>query len=264
MTTLRRRIQEGWGIQRRVVGALVYRELKTRVSEVRFGIAGVFIEPLGVLSVFVILFSLLHHNPVGIDPLLFLAPGAVTFALFTEIAIRSLNAMRANESLFFYKPVKPVDTVIARTLVETGLFSIVYLVILLAISLYREQWLIHDLPLLVASFLGLVLTAMGVGLLFMVAGHRYPSLHQFLPIAIRPLWFTSGAFYSTQHMPQWLLPWLTWNPVLQATELNRQALSADYPIPEAISLPYLLSLAATSCCVGLWVYSNNERLLLTR
>ena len=46
----------GWQIQRNVISALVYRELKTRVSEVKFGILGVFIEPLGVMAVFLAIF----------------------------------------------------------------------------------------------------------------------------------------------------------------------------------------------------------------
>ena len=254
----------GWELQRRVVGALVYRELKTRVSEVRFGVVGVFIEPLGVLTVFVLLFSLLHHNPGGIDPLLFLLPGAVLFGMFTEIGIRALNAMNANESLFFYKPVKPVDTVIARGLVETGLFAIVYLTVLLGICVFRERWLLDDLPLLVMSYLCLALTAFGLGLIFMVAGHRYPSLRQFIPIAIRPLWLISGAFFTTAHLPQRILPWLSWNPIVQATELSRHSLSSDYTIPDAISLPYLMMLAASTSAAGLWLYTRNERSLLTR
>ena len=40
---------DGWRIQYYVVSGLLYRELKTRVSQVRFGVLGVFIEPLGVI-----------------------------------------------------------------------------------------------------------------------------------------------------------------------------------------------------------------------
>ena len=41
--------------------------------------------------------------------------------------------MSANEALFFYKPVKPIDTVIARTIVESGLYGIVFIVIILGL-----------------------------------------------------------------------------------------------------------------------------------
>jgi capsular polysaccharide transport system permease protein len=254
----------GWQIQRNVISALVYRELKTRVSEVKFGILGVFVEPLGVMAVFLAIFSAIRGNRGPLDIALFLACGIVLFTLFNDIAIRSLNAMRANEALFFYKPVKPIDTVIARTLVECGLYSIVFMVITAAIFLIRERWLLADFPLALASFLCLALTGFGLGLILMVAGHRYSSLHQFVPLAMRPLWFISGVFFATRSLPQWLLPWISWNPVVQAIELSRHAFSPDYILPEAISLPYLIAVALGSCCLGLWIYSNNERILLTR
>jgi len=254
----------GWAIQRNVISALVYRELKTRVSEVRFGVLGVFIEPLGVMAVFLAIFSILRGNKGPLDIALFLASGIVLFTLFNDIAIRSLNAMQANEALFFYRPVKPVDTVIARGLVESGLYGIVFVVITAGVFLIREQWMLADPPLLVLSFIGLAMTAFGLGLIVMVAGHRYSSLYQFVPLAMRPLWFISGVFFSTASLPQWLLPWMVWNPVLQAIELSRHAFSEDYQLPESISLPYLLVWAGFSCCIGLWIYSNNERILLTR
>jgi len=254
----------GWQVQRNVISALVYRELKTRVSEVRFGVLGVFIEPLGVMAVFLAIFSAIRGNRGTLDVALFLMCGIVLFTLFNDIAIRSLNAMKANEALFFYRPVKPIDTVIARGLVESGLYAIVLLVISMAIFLMREQWMLADPPLLAICFICLAATALGLGLILMVAGHRYPSLHQFVPLAMRPLWFISGVFFSTSALPAWLLPWISWNPVVQAIELSRHAFNPDYVLPEAISLPYLVTCTALSCCIGLWIYSNNERLLLTR
>ena len=254
----------GWELQRNVIGALIYRELKTRVSEVRFGVVGVFIEPLGVMAVFLLIFSVIRGDRGPLDIALFLAAGIVLYTLFNEVAVRALNAMRANEALFFYRPVKPIDAVIARGLVESALFAFVYIVILAFIFAFREKWILYDFPLLVISYVLLALTAFGIGLLLMVAGYRYSSLVQIVPWAIRPLWFISGVFFSVMSLPQWLRPWVTWNPILQAIELSRHAFSEDYPLDKSISLPYLLACAGVSCCLGLWAYSNNERILLTR
>ena len=258
---------DGWTIQRNVISALVYRELKTRVSQVKFGVLGVFLEPLGVIAVFLLLFGVLRggRSGNGLDVILFLASGVVLYTMFVDIALRSLKAMDANEALFFYRPVKPVDTVIARSLVEAGLYGIVYLVIVSATFLFRERWVLQDFPLMVISFVALAFTAFGVGLFLMVAGHRYPLFHQLAPLITRPLWFVSGIYFSLYGLPHWLLPWLSWNPIVQAIELNRHAFSLDYLIdPRVVSLPYLLACSAISCAFGLWVYSNNERILLTR
>ena len=81
---------------------------------------------------------------------------------------------------------------------------------------------------------------------------------------MRPLWFTSGVFFSINTVAQ-LRSMAEWNPILQAIELSRSALSVDYYInPDIISLPYLLLCSGVTSLVGLWVYQNNEKLLLTR
>lgn len=260
-----RRLLKGWNIQYNVISALVYRELKTRVSQVRFGIVGVFIEPLGVIAVFLAIFSFFRARLIGMDMVLFLACGVILYTLFDKIAIRSLKAMQANEELFFYRPVKPVDAVIARTLVESGLFGSIFLIIILFMCLLREQVLIENFALLVISFISLAINAFGFGVFLMVAGFRYGLLHQIVPLMMRPLWFTSGVFFSINTVPSSFVPWLSWNPILQSIELSRSALSVDYYInPDIISLPYLLLCSGFTSLLGLWVYQNNEKLLLTR
>ena len=61
----------GFQIQMNVVDALVYRELKTRVSQVRFGVIGVFVEPIGVMAIFLGIFSIIRANRGPLDLILF-------------------------------------------------------------------------------------------------------------------------------------------------------------------------------------------------
>ncbi len=256
---------KGWSIQRSVVDALIYRELKTRVSQVRGGILGVFIEPLGVMAVFLVLFTLLRGNKGSLDILLFLGSGIVLFTLFSDIAIRSSNAMLANEALFYYRPVKPIDTVIARTLVESGLYAIVFLVIILGTFLLRETIIIDNILLLIFSYLGLVVFSFGVGVILMVATFIYPSIIQFIPLMMRPLWFISGIFLSLNSLPSWIRPYLSWNPIFQAIELTRHSFTKNYYLNyDEVSMIYLWQCAFISLFLGLWLYSNNEKNLLTR
>ena len=253
-------------IQLSVINALIYRELKTRVSNVKFGIFGVFIEPVGVLAVFIILIGALRSNSsVPMSIALFLLCGITLYTLFQSIAIRALNAMKANKALFIYKPVKPVDAVIARAIVETGLYSIVFIVILGAIFIFNNRIILDNFPLLVTVFITLSLCATGFGLFFMVAGFRFQWLSLVVPLFFRPLWFVSGVFFSINQLPQWLRPWLSWNPILQAIELTRSACDSNYILnPTVISLPYLITCAIITLTLGLWIYINNEKILLTK
>lgn len=254
-----------WRIQWRVIDALIYRELKTRVSQVKFGFLGVLAQPLIVMIVFLLIFGFVQAGRGGpLDIALFLASGIILFTLFNDIAVRSLNAMDANAALFFYRPVKPVDTVIARAIVESGLYSLIMVIIVTGVWVIREEIILSSLLQLVASFLLLAFTSLGIGLTLMVAGHRFPVVKQVVPIFLRPLWFMSGVFFSLQGVPQQFRPYLSWNPVLQAIELARNAFSQAYPLDSSISMEYLAFCSLLCITTGLGIYSRNERFLLTR
>lgn len=254
-----------WRIQWRVIDALIYRELKTRISQVKFGFFGVLIQPLLVMSIFLLIFGLLRSGQGGpLEITLFLIAGIVLYTLFNNIAIRSLNAMDANEALFFYRPVKPVDTVIARAVVECGLYGLIMIIIVGGVWVYKEEIILSDLLQLVASYMLLSLTALGVGLALMVGGHRNPVFKQVVPLFFRPLWFMSGVFFSLQSIPQNFRPFLSWNPILQSIELARNAFNQSYPLDPSISMGYLAFCSLLCLAFGLGVYVNNEKKLLTR
>lgn len=257
---------KGWSIQFNVINSLIYRELKTRVSLVKGGVLGVFIEPLGVIAVFLLVFTLLRAITIGpLDILLFLGSGTVLFTLFSNIAIRSSNGMKANQALFFYRPVKPIDTVIARTIVETGLYGIVFIVIILATYIIRKEIILNNLALLFTAYLALVIFSFGVGLFLMVASHIYPSIKQLIPLLTRPLFFVSGVLFSINVLPQSLRPYLSWNPILQAIEITRYSFSTAYNIDKSlISITYLWQGSLISLFLGLFAYSFSEKKLLTK
>ncbi len=262
------KIIKGYINQKNVVSALVYRELKTRISRVKFGLFGVLLQPLGTFIIFLLIFGFIRQRGFGgLDGSfvpIFLISGIVPFTLFVEIVIRSLNAIDANQALFFYRQVKPIDTVLARVYVEAGLFSFVFIILTSMIFLIFETFTLDNLPLLFANYLILTLTSFGLGTFFMVAGHRYPLVKVFVTFLQRPLFLTSGIFFSLESIPQRLQPFLSWNPILQAIEMTRHAFNEDYFInPEKISIKYTLTFALISCTVGLWVYLNNERILRT-
>ena len=261
-------IIKGFLKQKNVVSALIYRELKTRISLVKFGLFGVLLQPIGTFIIFLLIFGFIRRRGVGgLDVSfvpIFLISGIILYTLFFEIIIRSLNSIEANKALFFYRQVKPIDTILARVYVESGLFSFVFIILTSAIFLIFETFKLDDLPLIFANYVILALTGFGLGTFFMVAGHRYPFIKLVVTFLQRPLFLTSGIFFSLESIPQRFQPFLSWNPNLQAIEMTRHGFNKDYIInTDKISITYSLAFAIISCTLGLWVYSNNERILRT-
>ena len=255
----------GLEIQINVVRALYYRELLTRVNRSQFGILGLYFDPLANILLLLSLFGIRRgFEPIlGIELVLFIGTGIIIYTVFRSISIRSINSLQANQALFTYKRVKPIDTIISRTIVETLSLGIVFGFIVIGYSIIKETWFVVDLPIILFSFLCISTLSFGLGLILMIAGFRYPILQTTVPLIIRPLYFLSGVFFSIQNLPQWLKPLLSWNPILQAIELTRRGFSEKYFLDPLISKSYLFACVIVTLTVSLYIYQKNEKLLVS-
>jgi capsular polysaccharide transport system permease protein len=253
----------GWQVQWRVVDALVYRELRTRVSDVKGGFLGVLVQPLGLIAIWVLFLGVTNvHRGGSLNVVLFLGSGIILFTVFSQIANRSTTAMEANEALLFYKPVKPIDTVIARTISETGLYTCCLLVICIGTWVVLDQAYMNDLGLFFFTILLASCIGFSIGLIFMVVCHLMPGFKQAAAWIPRILWFLSGVGFRYWILPPWTRAFFTWNPLTHVIELNRKSMSDDYFTPDA-NLEYAVICSIGLLTASLWIYYNNERKLLT-
>ena len=114
-----------------------------------------------------------------------------------------------------------------------------------------------------AIFFLIILAALGICISALVIRQRVPLVKLFVRLVLRRvLFWTSGLFFSIIYIPEHLKPFLLWNPLLHGIELFRHALVPTYPIP-GISLPYLLIWTFGSLGFSMFVYGNNEQLLVS-
>ena len=253
----------GWQVQWRVVDALVYRELRTRVSDVKGGFLGVLVQPLGLVAIWVIFLSSINaHRGGSLNVVLFLGSGTVLFTVFSQIAARSITAMEANEALLFYKPVKPIDTVIARTITETGLYTCCLLVICIGTWVVLDKVYMSNLGLFFFTIILAACIGFSTGLIFMTASHLMPAFKQAAFWIPRILWFLSGVPFQYWVFPPSTRIFFVWNPLMHIIELNRKSMSDDYFTPDA-NLEYAVVCSICLLTASLCFYYNNERKLLT-
>lgn len=244
-------------LMRAVVFALFLRELKTRLGGRWWGLVWALGEPLAAAGVLLGLYLLLHARAVGgIDPLLFLVSGVLPFQLFKQLVMRSMEAIDANQGLFAYRQVRPVDTVPARALVELCLALGV-----LAVTVAVVAWLGHDvlprhpLELLGVSVL-LVLLGTTLGLLAAVAtGGALARGRAAVRIATIPLMLASGVVFPVAALPPAARELLLLNPVLHLLELLRSAVfgEAYHALPQAgVRLPLATWLVAAVLAMALY------------
>lgn len=255
--------RSGFEVQLASVKALFLREIRTRFGKFRLGYFWAILEPVAHLMVLLGIFGFIMHRTMpDISFPVFLLNGIIPYFIFSSISTRSVGAIEANQGLFNYRPVKPIDTIIARALLETLIYVIVYILLMLVVWMTGEYFSINNLLQLVATWTLLVLFSCGVGLIFMVVGKTFTETQKFLPILLKPLYFISCIMFPLHSIPKDYWPYLLWNPIVHVVELSREAVMPGYA-SEGVSLQYLAMCTLVTLFVGLAVYRTREEAMLT-
>ena len=250
-------------LQLRVVLALQERELLVRTEKGLLGAVGVVIEPLFFVLTLLALRILIRLKTTDlINPIIWLMVGACLFFMFSEVGLKSLSGVKKSQDIFFYRRIRPLDTLLASALLESRIYASTITLVMLGVWCWTWNPRFDSPGEAALIFVLLLLLALGVGVSALVIGHRIPLVKLAVRFFIkRLLLWTSGLFFALYTLPGPVRPFLTWNPVLHAVELFRHAINEAYPIPD-ISMAYLASCALLSCGFGLLFYSSNEALLL--
>lgn len=255
--------RSGLEVQKAAIQALFLREMKTRFGKFRLGYLWAALEPTAHVIIMLAIFGyIMHRTMPDISFPVFLINGIIPYFIFSNISNRSIGAIEANKGLFNYRPVRPIDTILARALLETVIYVFVYILLMSIVGLLGEEFEITQLLTLVFVWILLVLFSCGIGLIFMVVGSTYPETEKFLPILLKPLYFISCVMYPLHSIPKEYWPYLLWNPIVHAVELSRSAVFPGYQSDE-VSLGYLAFCTLVILFIGLALYRNREEAMLT-
>lgn len=252
-------------IQIAAIRALFWREIHTRFGayNLRLGYLWVLLAPGMQVLFFLVVFSTIKLKVVPyMDFSLFLVSGILPWAVFSGSASRALGAVEANKGLFNYRPVMPIDTIIARTTLEALLSFNVFVVFLFFLWWFGKIISIEHIPLMVISWILLWIFSIGFSLIMMVIGHWSAEVGRFIVIFVRVLYFGSGIMYSLHILPPQVLKYVLWNPIPHVIEHIRHAVAPAYPVHH-VSFSYFLQALVVVLFIGLLLYRTNERSMMT-
>ncbi|AMR81402.1 ABC transporter permease [Cupriavidus nantongensis] len=232
--------------------ALFLREASARLAGARAAWIWILLEPAAHIVFLMVVFGVIRHQvrqDANIE--VFILVGVWGFFLVRNIAQRGMEAINANQALFSYRQVQPVDTVLVRATVEAFLYVIVGAVLLAALALLDIDVRPAD-PLLVmwSAFL-LWAFGLGLGLMFSVIGTLLPGLGKLIRIVFTPLYFLSAVMYSVASMPRAMREVVLVNPITHGLEAMRSGWFAAYHGEAHISLGYLAFCALATVFLGL-------------
>ncbi|MEW6133624.1 MAG: ABC transporter permease [Pseudomonadota bacterium] len=254
-----------WQVQKSVIFALFIRELRTRFGTYKGGYIWLLAEPILHIAVLMSLRSFIRDRSMyGIDFPVFIAVGVIPFILFRNITMRVMDGVDSNRGLFSFKQIKPIDTFLARALLDTMVSLSVFFLLLTGMYWFGLDVPFRDpLPVL-AIYVLLIFGGLGLGMIFCVITHYLPESKSILRLSMMPLYLMSGIILPIASLPQWLLPYLLWNPLLHAIEIMRGAFFVQYHMVQGISPLFVVMSTLAVLAFGFTWYWNRRLELLAR
>ena len=242
------------------ITALLLRELQTRFGQYRLGYLWVFLEPLLSIGVMLIIFGAIRHQVApGIDFVVFLVNGIIPFFMFRTGVMQAMSAVRSNKGLFSYKPVKPIDAVLARNILELILKFIAYIGFSAALLWFGFHISFDYIPQLLGYWVLLFIFTLGCSLIFMVIADFSSEIQKFLSAVFLILYLASGVIFSIKIIPAEFRDYMLYNPLIHIFELMRNAVSPTYTLVDGISLSYFIVWLIVVLFIGLLLYKRFEK-----
>ena len=217
-----RSILKSFIIHLNVVYALILRETKTRFGHYQVGFLWAFLEPIIWIGTFGFLFYYsARHVPSNMDIFNFLLTGLLPFSLFKSTLNKVSVCLSANKSLLYYPQVKIIDLIIARAYLEIALTFFVFTVLLLVNHIFFEMVVIKDILNVITSLILVWLFSLSMGIVFLNLISIFQSADKILQALQRPLFWTSGLFFTAQELSGPIREFLLYNPVLHFIEMIR-------------------------------------------
>lgn len=243
----------GLEIQFDVIYALILRESRTRFGKHLLGYVWALVEPLLWIG---LIFGIFYFSgrtvPYGMTLITFVTTGVVPFVLIRNCVRYGINAISANRSLLFFPQVHVLDVMISRAVLETATVILVFWMIIGTHEVYYGQYSPKATATLIGGlFLGGLFgacAAFGLCLLNMFLGWIDRVINRLL----RVLFFTSGAFFAVNELPQEAQRVLLLNPLLHITSTVRTGWSPEFENAN-VTVSYPLMWSAGFVLLGLFL-----------
>ncbi|MEP6967337.1 MAG: ABC transporter permease [Pseudomonadota bacterium] len=209
----------------RVVFALMIRESRTRYGKSDLGYLWALIDPAIQLAVFWLVFTLIQRaNPLPTTMPVFLLTGIMPYFFWRNCISRGASAAQSNLPLLTYPQVKVFDVVIARVLLDAATFIVVTLIFIIGLRFLYNQPFISwvRVPIVLAGAVVALFYFSVSGAIFSANLARvWPVWPQIFGYLSRPLYFTSGIFFTLGSLPTSFRKYATLNPIAHMLEWLR-------------------------------------------
>jgi capsular polysaccharide transport system permease protein len=218
--------------QLRVISALAIREINSQQQNLMYGYAWALVDvALMIGGMLLMKVAIKAFNPPGMPPAVFIVIGIIPWYLFQHGYDAPRSAVARNRRLLAFPIVTELDIILAAEVQLFILYGIMFVICSTIASVF-EQSPMPQQPLVIMLFFGAAwLFGIFLGLMLLPLHRIYPPMNKFISFFLRFGMILSGVFIPITFFPEYIWPYLTWNPMLHVEELIKTYWFTAYHTP---------------------------------
>lgn len=247
------------GIQRRVLHALLMREIITRFGRENLGVLWLVVEPmLFTLGVTTLWTAAGLHRGSPIPIVAFAITGYSSVLMWRNSANRSGGAIAQNKPLLFHRNVRIIDVLLTRIALEIGGATGSFIVLSSLFTFVGWMPLPEDLLIVVCGWF--MLAWFGASLALLIgAGTAYSDIVDRLWHPAAYLLFPlSGAAFMVEWLPVGMQKFVMLLPMVHGVEMLRQGYFGNV-VPTHYNISYMASCCLVMSLAGLYLVRQASR-----
>ena len=250
-STIEISLWESFKIQRRVIGALLMREILDRWGRHNIGFLWMFVEPmvftLGVMTLWTV--AHLAHS-TSISPVGFAITGYSSILLWRNMPGRLVGAVKANHTLMHHRYIKIIDIYSSRLILEGMGATLSFIILTLIFSFFGFLKLPEDLLKVVFGWLLLAWLGGSLALVIGALSERSEIVHTLWHPAAYLLIPLSGAAFTVSALPEKLREAVLYLPMVHGVEMIREGFFGS-SFHAYYNIPYMVGWCLVLTFIGL-------------
>lgn len=233
----------------------VLRDLKKQYKRSSLGYVWSMLQPLLMMITLTVAFSKLIGSRTE-NYSVFLFCGMLPWGYFSSTIMASLHSIKGNMRIISQVPVPKylfVLTVAASNVVNF-LLSLVPLVLVMLFVGHPVSVTALGLPLV---FLPLILTSLGVSLLVSAMNVFFEDTEHLTTVVLRAVYFLCPILYAREHLPEWVIKWVTLNPMFGTIETMRSLVYEGH-LPDPITYAANVGGGLVVLMIGLAIFRRSD------
>ena len=244
---------------RELFANLFRRDLQAKYKASALGVAWTLVNPLILMGIYVLVFSLLWKVAQVPHYPLYLLVGLTVWLFFSTSLTTASRSLLDSAALIrkvrFPRQLVPLSVVATQLVAYVAMFLVIVVVNLIVIPETRDVFLVAvPLAVVVVAFVA------GLALVVACANVMFRDVEHLISAALLPWFFLTPILYRLEDLPggvkkyDWVVTILRWvNPVTPAIEALRSPLFYG-ELPHVWDVVYLCAAAAIALGLGAWVF----------